>query len=81
MKSEKATARDMRNILEGAVMEHARQVKATGDLACAVDIAAAIGAIDVSRQARAAGDAGSAEAALDKARRLLAALIIDEDAT
>jgi hypothetical protein len=58
-------------------MSYARQVRANGDLACAVDIAAAISAIDVSRAATAAGDAGSAASSLEKARGLLAALIID----
>ena len=62
---------------KAAVMSYARQVKANGELACAVDIAAAISAIDVSRAAASVGDTGSADSALKKARGLLAALIID----
>jgi hypothetical protein len=62
---------------KATVMSYARKVKAHGELACAVDIAAAISAIDVSLAAASVGDTGSADSALKKARGLLAALIID----
>ena len=55
----------------GDEMDHARYV----DLTLAVDITKAVSLIDTSRTARSVGDEGSAESALDQARRLLLALV------
>jgi hypothetical protein len=69
-------AAERSKIVDQSIVAYGRQVEAVGPQACAFDIAAAIGAIDASRTARSIGDRGSAESALDKARRLLVGLII-----
>lgn len=61
--------------IEASMMDRARYVTETGSLAVATDITKAVSLIDVSRTARAAGDLGTAEHSLDRARALLLALI------
>lgn len=62
--------------VQASNLEMARYVDQVGTLAVAIDVSKAVSLIDISRHARAAGDLGSAEHALDDARRLLVALII-----
>lgn len=61
--------------IDSTLMDRARYVTETGSLAVATDITKAVSLIDVSRTARAAGDLGTAEHSLDRARALLLALI------